>query len=551
VLLPLAFVEKTSNQVKMFQLIPQLMASYSLSASNVMTIHLVSGAKFSDGEPVNATDVADSILISMVAGQSLPYIENVTAPNPTTVVVDFTPQTASINSRGMVAGGGFMPLPMSQYKQFLPAGMAQNVLAYAKLLQNPKTTATALSSPAYQKVAADQKKLQAYSPSKLIGDGPFMLTGINTSTVSEVKSPTYYGASHVHIGKLTLLNTISSSSVYPQLYSHDIDWYGAATPSSTELGSAKAASGLNEITVNNDVVENMLFNNKSYPFTLTPVRQALAYLINRNTLAETEDGGTLTYNAPDTLPDGLGPLLGGIWLTAAQRAQLNPYAYDPSKATSLLTSAGFTKTGGHWMMPNGQQFKAQVIAPATPANAALFATETASELSAFGITATASTVPVASYQPQYEKGDFQIAWATGVNANLEPVCGIANGGLGSPWNYSFGANLAITPGMPGIGFGPNFNVPGHGVIPVSQTIVSECQTTNAGPELAARAWDWAQVVNQQVPFLSFADDEAVNFYSSSRYTSWPPASSWLWQESGMFPSQALQMMIENGYISPS
>lgn len=554
VLLPLAFVEKSVNHTKMFHLIPQLMSSYSLdSKTNVLTLHLLKGVKFSNGEPVNSTDVEDTLLLSLEAGTALANVENVTAPNPTTVVITFTSNTASTSSRGDLAATFMSPLPMSQYRQFLPKGMKQTLLAYAHLVQNPKTAGTATSSPLYKKVEPYTKKLLDYSPKKLIGDGPFMLTGINTSSASEVKSPTYYGASQVHVDKLTLLNGAGAASLYAQLFSHGIDWYGDATPSSTELSQANSTRGLKHVKIVNDVVESMLFNNKSYPLTLTPVRQAIAYLLNRTKLAETEDGGTLTINQPDTLPDGLGPVLNDIWLTASQRARLNPYAYSPSKAASLLESAGFKKvgggSGGHWMMPNGKPFTTTVIAPSTPDNAALFATEAAAELTAFGIPATASTAPSASYTPELEKGNFQIAWDTGVNGNLEPVCAVANGGLGSPWNYSFTATGAFTPGMPGIGFGPDYNVPGLGKVQVSQTIVSECETTPTGPEMAARAWDWAQVVNEALPFLNYADDTAVNFYSTAHYT-WPPTSSWLWQESGIFATTALDLMLEGGYISP-
>jgi peptide/nickel transport system substrate-binding protein len=555
--LPLAIPEKTANQNQMFQMIPQLMTGYSLTSNNVFTIHLVKGAKFSDGEAVDATDVVDSILLKMV-DEGFVYdhnIENVTTPNSTTVVITFTPSTPNVNAKGAVLA--VIPLPMSQYGQFLPPGMAQTLLAYNKLLENPKTVATAQSSPLYKKIEPDYKKLLVYAPPKLIGDGPFMVTGANTSSMTEVKSPTYFGAAQVHVHALTLLNTASSSSsVYAQLFSHEIDWYGGATPSSTEFSQWKATSDAHYVSVDANMTENMLFNNKAYPFTLTPVRQAIAYLINRTTLAESENGGTLTSSRPDSLPDGLGTVLNGIWLSASQRAQLDPYDYSPAKATSLLESAGFKKAGGHWVMPNGKQFVTQVIAPSSPGNAELFAKETAAELTAFGISATASTTPEVSYETQYEnKGDFQIAWSNGVNGNLEPVCGIANGGLGAPYNYTFNTNNTVNASEPGIGFGATYNVPGIGVVGVSQAVTSECQSLSAGPQMAAYTWDWAQVVNKEVPFLSYADDEALVLYSSDHYTNWPPASSWLWQEAAIGSVQgpatlALQLMIEHGYISP-
>jgi peptide/nickel transport system substrate-binding protein len=557
--LPLGIAEKTADQTEMFATVPQLMSSYSVTSGNVATIHLIPGVKFSTGEPVNAADVVDTILLRLVQQSAVweDDIENVTAPNATTVVITFTPSTANVNVRGTIAS--IVPQPMSQYGQFLPAGIEPTLLAYNKLVQNPKTEATAQSSPLFAKIDPYTKKLIVYSPSKLIGDGPFMITGVNTSNLTEVKSPSYFSASKVHVQKVALLNATSSgSSVFAQLYSHDIDWYASspttAPPSATEFSQWKATSDANTQTIPNNVVENLLINSQAYPFTLTPVRQALAYLINRTTLTQTEDGGTLTANQPSPLPDGLGAILNDIWLTPSQRAQLNPYAYSPSKATALLQSAGFKKSGGHWLMPNGKQFTTQVIAATSPENGVLAAQDIAAQLTAFGISATASTVSAAGYQSQYEKGDFQLAWQTGVNGNLEPICGIATGGLGSPTNYDFGSNGKDIPGQSGIGFGAGYDVPGIGTVPVSQTVDLECQDTQAGPRMADLTWDWAQVVNTAVPFLSYADDDAMNLYSTANYTNWPPASSVLWQYAGIATTQvaqpALLMMMEDGYISP-
>lgn len=553
--LPLAFNEKTTDKTEMFTSIPQLMTSLSLSKNNVATIHLVPGAKFSDGEPVDATTVIDTIELFLVQ-QNYQYedqIEGWSSPSPTTVVVDFTPSTASVNARGLLTN--MTPQPPSQYKQFLPAGIGSTLLAYNKLVQNPKTQASAQSSPLFAKIEPLTKKIDVYTPKTLIGDGPFMITGANTSSISEVKSPTYFGASKVHVDKVTLLNTYSSeSSVYAQLFSHDLDWYANATPSATEYRQLKATSDLNVASIPRNQIEDLLINNQSYPFTLTPVRQALAYLINRQTLTQTEDGGALTASQPSTLPDGFGSVLDDIWLTASQRARLNPYSYSPAKATALLQSAGFKKSGGHWVMPTGKPFTTQVLAPTAPASAVLAAQDIAAQLTAFGIPATASTVPGAGYQAQYQRGAFQLAWQYGVNGQLEPMCGVATSGLGTPINYNFGSNDVDIPGQPGIGFGARYDVPGLGKVPVSQTVDLQCQDTPPGPQMAAYAWDWAQTVNTAVPFLDFADDLALNVYSTAHYTDWPSAGSPLWQYSGLAsvnPWQpALVMMIEDGYIRP-
>lgn len=553
--LTLTIGEKSNNRSKEFNLLPQLVSSVTVNPkTDVLTMHLVKGAKFTNGEPVNAMDVIDTYFVQAITqnGIFLDFISNMTAPNPTTVVV--TPPKSAVESHTNLRGGamsGLAPQPMSEYGQFLPPGMKQKIVSYYNMLRNPATAAAAQKSSAYKSIEADYKKLEKYDPKKVIGDGPFILKGVGTATATEVKSPTYFGASKVHVRKLQLINTVSSTAgVYPLLYSHGIDWYGGGTPSSTDYSQWMATPGAHAELQNMDTTENLLFNNKKYPFTLTPVRQAIAYLINRKTLAETEDGGKLIDSKPDPRPDGLGTMLSSIWLSASQRAELNPYRYSPSKATKLLKSVGFHKVGGHWMTPRGP-FTTQVVAPSVPESAVLFAKEVAAMLSSFGIKATASTVPTTSYTPQENKGDFQIAWANGVAGNLNPVCGIAQGGLGSPTNYSFGTTGAFTAGEPGIGFGPSFNVPGQGTVKlVSYSIDKECQDIAPGPKLAAATWDWAQVANRQLPFLTYADDNTVIFYSTFHYVHWPPKSSYMWQVAGIHTPQALLLMIEHGYISP-
>jgi hypothetical protein len=69
--------------------------------------------------------------------------------------------------------------------------------------------------------------------------------------------------------------------------------------------------------------------------------------------------------------------------------------------------------------------------------------------------------------------------------------------------------------------------------------------------MGALAWDWARLVNEEVPFLTYANDRTVILYSSHSYSDYPPANSWLWSEAGIFPTQALYLMIENGYIRPA
>lgn len=72
--------------------IPWLATNYTRSENNtVFTFHLRQGVRFSNGKPVTAKDVAFSINRARLSGQGITYLDNaikqVTAPNPSTVVV--------------------------------------------------------------------------------------------------------------------------------------------------------------------------------------------------------------------------------------------------------------------------------------------------------------------------------------------------------------------------------------------------------------------------------------------------------------------------------
>lgn len=548
-LLTLGFPEKTTDRVNMFDIIPQLMSSYSVSPSNKATIHLRANAKFSDGTPVDAKDVYNSILLSAV-NQDFTFendVQSVSTPDKHTVVIQFRSTTANVNSRGWILG--IRPLPMSVYGKFIVPGLAKAAFGFNNLIASQGQT-KAQQSPYYKLLHDDLQKLLKFEPKTFVGDGPFNIQRVTTAQATLVKSKTFYAASNVHVPSVTMTNSTTTSNIFPLLFSHTLDWYPATETSATILDRWKHTSGAHTLTFPNDISEEVLFNNKKYPFNLQPVRQALAQVIDRPKLVATETGGS-SVNKPSAKPDGLTQLLNSVWLSPADLNGMDAYNHDESKAASLLQSAGFKKSGNSWTMPNGKRFTTEIIAPSTPSTALVAVREVAAELTEFGVKTTASTIQAAGYGPQIQKSGFSLAYQTGVGTNLEPMCGIATGGLGEPTNYTFtGSNGAVTQGQAGIGFGPKANIPGIGNVEVSQTIDTQCQNTNAGPKMAQLATAWARVVNSQMPYLTYADDYQVDRYSTTHYTDWPAPNSKYWQETGIYPNQALIWMLENGYVRP-
>lgn len=544
----------TTDRDEMFHDQLDLCKSYTLSKSNLMTLHLVHDAKFTDGEPITSTTALDGELLDGVTQDATfeDNIQKVWAPNKYTLDIQWTKSTPSIISRGRLQPNNIEFLPKSQYGQFIIPGLANTLYKYNALLRNPATAKTAQSSPEYKTIESLYKKLIAYKPKTLIGDGPFKLKGVSIGQATEVKSPSYFDAKKVHISQLTLLNTVSNTSqIYPLLLSHKVDYYAANTGSLTafQFQSFKRAPDAGYRLINTDNIETLLFNNKHYPFTLTPVRQAMAYLINRKTVTKTEDGGSLVGNTPTKVPDGYSELMNSTWLNSSQLKKLNPYSHNPAKAASLLRSAGFKKQKGHWIMPNGKPFKTTVSAPAT-STGPLVSKAVAAELSGFGIPATADVEPTTSFDAAVPKGQFQIAYEDGGFNQQDPICSLS---LSSAWgqNESVSNNGAFTAGEPGMGFATNFKVPGLGTVKdIPLTIDNECQNTAPGPKMTQLAWDWAQLVDQQMPYLTYDNVLTVVLYSKANFTDYPPKSNLFWGDSSIYASQSLMEMIDHGFIHP-
>lgn len=541
--LPMGYALQSKDRVLMFSIMPELMSSYTVDKNNLATVHIKPNLKFSDGSKLDATDVYDSMLLREV--YQLGYdinIQSIKVANPTTIKIQYYKGSAA--ARGSIIA--ITPVPMSVYGKFVVPGLYQAWATYGKLYRSagPDKAAT---SAAYKTIKSDYDKLTKFEPKKFVGDGPFTIQNVTTAQATLVKNNNFYAASKVGIPKVTLTNSTTTSNIFPLLFSHNLDLYAGAETSATILNRWKSTPDAQQVTVGWDRTEEIDFNNKQYPLTMSAARQALAHVIDRKKLVETEVGGT-SVNKPTTYPDGLSSLLNQTWLSQSQLAGLDQYKLDTGKATQLLTAAGFKKTGGQWIMPNGKPWTADVIAPSTPSTAMLAAKEVAAELSGFGIKATASSVDPTGYIDRQAKGDFSLAYQTGVNGNLSPICGIASGGLGNPNNYSYTGDQS---GDPGIGFGPKLTVPGIGKnINISQTIVQQCQYTKSGPVMAQQAAAWASLVNEQLPYLTYSDQYLLAEYSTEHYTKWPAADSKYWQEATINMNQALTWMIEDGYIQP-
>lgn len=517
----------------------QLATSWSLKGET-FTVNLRHNAKWQDGTPVTSADVLDSVeLQGVTSGAEWQDISAVSAPSRYQVVYTLVPgiatSTAEVNILTMFV------LPHQTWSQFLKKpGLLATIESYYKV---DRANPTAAPSTAAGKVISDlDTQVIHFKPTTFIGDGPFEFVKTTIAEAKLTKNPYFYNAKDVKVSSLIWQETPNANTGEGEELTGSVDytWNGYTGATWTQI---LKTPNMHIIARPNYADYAVYFNSRHYPLNLLKVRQALAYILHNKKLLEANDG-VPNYDEYVKYPSIIYNPVSHLYLTTKQVDSLNPYNYNPAKATSLLESAGFHKRGGEWYEPNGKQFTLTMGAPAGWSGVELTPKYIAGVLDNFGIKTQGSAVEQPGYWSQMQQGQFELDWGWG-GFSTDPL---------QNYNYVIGPNLNFSTtgtykGDPGIGFGPNFNVPGLGKVNIVNTIEQEATTVSYGSKMKQLVWDWTKFINQQVPIVMFGDKNVPFQYSTARYD-WPSGSSPDWSLMGLNIEGGLATMFANGLIHP-
>lgn len=534
VVLPLAI--QTTKSINSY--IPEVATSWKVEGRQLV-VHIRPHMLWQNRQPVTSTDVVDSVLLNGVDAAGIwTDITDVQAKGPTEVVFTLAPGVAPIVAESVILGTYIVS--SGQYRAFTPPDLTKAVITY---YQEQRTDPAAASkSSAGHIVSKDLSRLERFNPSSFIGDGPFKWESWTTALAKLVKSPTFFAAKNIHVPVFELQEvdnnltegsilsgnaTMDEAGLPPQVYAKELKlpYHRIYTP------PAYAQQDLG-------------FNSRHYPLNLTKVRQAIVYILHRPSVIVPIAGSSHSYQfAPYPALLYYRNELG--YLTKAQLHSLNPYTYNPAKATQLLKSAGFHKHGGSWYLPSGKRFTLTISGP--PYNDVIPDYQLFTEwLNQFGIKTTLETLDEATYGSRLLTGNFELGDEYNGSGYVNPLQFIA-ATIGSSNDYVSGG---ADNGDPGLGFGPVMNVPGIGKVNVPKTITAEADQTNYGPKMKKLVWDWARFINQQVPVMSYADRNYAIQFDTVHYVDWPPRSSGLWTLEATHNHTGLVAMMEEGYIRP-
>jgi peptide/nickel transport system substrate-binding protein len=540
--LPLA----VENDPSLTSFTPQLATSWTVSGST-LTLNLRSGVNWQNGKPVTSTDVLDTIALDGTNDSAgWLYIAGVTAPSANQVVITMRPGANVTLLEDELLGTTIYPA--SQYGQFVTSGLlADDVAYYAEDYKNPTA---ANKMPQYTAMEAAFKKLSAANITTYLGDGPFELKAINTSAALLTKWSGFYDASSIHIAGINYLDD-QNQGIYPKLLNGGAD-FSNVYMSPSILKEWEATQGSNT-AIPEGFTFNLVFNDHQYPLNNTAVRQAIAYVIPRANMVSSAYGGASVADRGGVLnqyPDGLPAYLNSLYMTPSQIASLNTYPVNDAKATSLLQSAGFKQSGGKWIMPNGKPFTLTFLVNNATSDIVSSFESAASALTAFGISSSLDATQGTIQSEDLSNGDFQLSMD--LQGGPNPLYNNIDQILGSIANFESLGNYA---GDRGVGFGPTMAVPGLGTVDIPTTIDQESELVGPGQQMDNLVYDWARLINTQVPYITYATKVYQFPYSSRNFTDWPPmnaqGTSQLWNILGQGNmTQGLTLMLEDGYIRP-
>lgn len=541
-IMPLAISHNSANLGAFY---PALASHWSLSKNGRTVTVWLRNARWSNGQPVTANDVKTTMACSYAVGLMQGYglgsvkvlgtheIQMTLSPGVNSNTFLFDVLTAEI-------------VPNSVFGSLLPA----NVWTLISQSQYHGTNAALKSqaTSALSKLTALGTKISGFSPARDISSGPFVIQAVNPGELIMRKNPYFWAANNVKVNEVIRRNFTGSQEQWNYSISGQVDELTGTYPVNI-YNQAKKTPGNVFYKVPAYTMISLLFNEHIYPYNMTAVRQAFAYLINWQNVQHLSDpvsGGAPKYT------DGMVDAATQQWLTPSQIASLHRYRTSATKAANLLTSAGFKKVGGQWMMPNGKPWTVSISTVSQFSSFMVASENMKSILTAFGV--PTKVVGMTFPQMLSAQSQGQLAVSFRIDGQGPDPYFAYNRIYGSADGYVLkGGSLVHYPASDPAGgnfvdFPTTVKVPGYGTVNPGQ-LTAQLNATSSQATIRRDTQILALVTNQYVPQITMWNVYQTGFVNTKHFTDYPTNNPKLMiATEGFYPPVGVWMML--GYIHP-
>ncbi len=233
------------------------------------------------------------------------------------------------------------------------------------------------------------------------------------------------------------------------------------------------------------------------------VRQAMAYAINRQKASVIGEGGE---EAPSNQAGIVSPTFSS-WLNTSQAAAYgNNYAYNPAKAISILTAAGFKRgSNGIFMTKSGQPLSFTIINNAGFSDWVAAVSTIQQSLKAVGIKVTPQNVASTAYQSDLYTGKYQLGYGS-ETGGPSPFFELRQ------WLYS-GNSAKI-----GVAAGSNFD---RYTNAATDALINQYPTTTSTATQHSIVDQLQKVMLQDVPVIPVTQSVDWFQYDTGSFSGWP------------------------------
>jgi peptide/nickel transport system substrate-binding protein len=455
----LLFFNRADGSIK-----PWLADSYSYSSdATTITFKLHQGVQWSDGQPFTSADVVftlelikqnSAIDVNGIGGS----IQQVTSSDPLTVVVTLTAPNSTI--LWFLAGQTWI--------------VPQHIWA----------------------TAGDPSK---YTDTAPVGTGPYVFKSFTPQLIVYTKNPHFWQPGKPIVPEIRFPSCTGNTDAELAMNSDQTDWNGLYVPDVRKTFIARDPAHNHYDFAPSDPL--MLFLNLTRaPFNQLTVRKAISLALDRNQLSTVGESG---YD-PIAHPTGL--VLPGAQKFLDPTYASATFSLDPTQASQLLTSAGFTKgSDGILVGPNHKKFTVNIDTVTGYTDWIADCQFIATQLKAIGIQVTITQDQFNTFFQNLQNGSYDMAiW--GETPGPTPY-------------YVYYEALASSNSAP-IGQAANSNFE-RWSDPATDILLSQ-YNTSVDPAVQQQALNGLEkIAVEQMPVIFLMNEPYWFEYNTLKYVGWP------------------------------
>jgi peptide/nickel transport system substrate-binding protein len=448
---------------------PWLATAYRWSdGAKVLTWTIRKGVYFNDGEPLTAEDVA--------------YTFQLIKSNPSLDLQGIDPTLQSVAVTG----------PYQVTMRFKEPAATLFYYVADQIGIVPKSV--------WQKV----KDPLTWPDAHPVGTGAYVVAHCSPQNITYVANPHFWMPGLPKIKTVEVPAIIANSTANELLENGSAQWGGQFIPN---VKTAYLSRNKNFRDWSPPAGFAGVYLNLTDPLLALPVRQAMAFAINRAQIANlAEDGEVPAANQS-------GALLPSekAWYNSSVAARYDDYAYNPAKAISVLEKAGYKRgPGGIFQTKSGVPLSFSIITVGGYSDWVAACQIIATNLRQVGIKITQVNLSTPTYTTDTTLGKFQLAYGGPPGITIDGPFGMLRGLLYSGNTAPIGKAAASD-------FERFSSAKEDALFNELSTVTNMAQAEAVVKQLEVP-------MLEDVPFIPTADSGAWNQYNSAVASGWPTAA---------------------------